>query len=91
MKTGEKEIRGQVKDYLRWKGWFVFHVLQGLGSYPGISDLIAIKNGRVVFIELKTARGRQGEKQKEFQADIEAAGGEYLIVRNIEDLQEVGM
>ncbi len=91
VKITEADIRRQVRDYLRIKGWFCFHILQGLGAYRGISDLIAVKDGRVLFVELKTARGRQSEYQKEFQADLEAAGGEYLLCRGIEDLQERGI
>ena len=91
LRPNETQIRGQVRDYLRSKGWFCFHVLQGLGAYRGISDLIAVKDGRVLFVELKTARGRQSEHQKEFQTDLEAAGGEYLLCRGVEDLQERGI
>ena len=87
----ESEIRAQVQDYLRWKGWFVFYLLQGLGCYPGLSDLVAVKNGRVVFIELKTTRGRQSEYQRKFQADMEAAGGEYVLCRGVDDLRKEGV
>ena len=85
----ESEIRAQVRDYLRWKGWLVYYQLQGLGCYPGLSDLVAIKNGRTVHVELKTRTGKQGEKQVEFQADLEAAGGEYRVVRGIEDVGDL--
>ena len=91
MKISESDIRRQVRDYLRVKGWFVFHVLQGLGCYLGVTDLIAVKDGRVLFIELKTARGRQSQHQKKFQSDLEAAGGEYVLCRGVEDLQERGI
>lgn len=77
----EADIRRQVQDYLRIKGWFVVYVLQGLGAYRGISDLIAVKDGRTVFVELKTAAGRQSEHQRRFEADLEAAGGEYVLCR----------
>jgi len=91
-KITETDIRRQVRDYLRIKGWFCFHVLQGgVGVYRGITDLIAAKDGRVLFIELKTARGRQSEHQKKFQSDLEAAGGEYVLCRGVEDLQERGI
>ena len=91
-KVTETDIRRQVRDYLRIKGWFCFHVLQGgVGVYRGITDLIAAKDGRVLFIELKTARGRQSQHQKKFQTDLEAAGGEYVLVRGIGDLQERGI
>ncbi len=35
-KMTETDIRRQVQDYLRWRNWFVFYVLQGLGAYRGI-------------------------------------------------------
>ncbi len=90
-KITETEIRRQVRDYLRIRGWFVFHILQGLGCYLGVTDLIAVRGGRVIFIELKTARGRQSDYQRKFQADLEAAGGEYILCRGAEDLQERGI
>ncbi len=91
LKLTEIDIRGQVRDYLRIRGWFCFHVLQGLGAYRGISDLIAVKDGRVIFVELKTATGRQSAYQETFQADLEAAGGEYVLCRGVEDLQRRGI
>lgn len=90
-KITETDIRRQVRDYLRIRGWFVFHVLQGLGCYLGVTDLIAVKDGRVLFIELKTARGRQSQHQKKFQADLEAAGGEYVLCRGVDELRERGI
>jgi len=91
VKVTETDIRRQIQDYLRIRGWFVFYILQGLGAYKGIPDLIAVKNGRVLFIELKTARGRQSDYQKQFPADLEAAGGEYVLCRGVDDLQGRGI
>ena len=90
-KITETDIRRQIVSYLRLKGWFVYHCLAGLGSYPGLSDLVATKTGRTVHVEVKKPGGRQSERQKKFQADIEAAGGEYLLAYCIEDVQEAGM
>jgi len=87
----ESDIRRQIRDYLRLKGWFTFHLLQGLGSYPGLSDLVALKAGQVLFIELKRPGGRQSEKQKEFQHNVEAQGCRYILARGIEDLQKEGI
>jgi len=89
MKKSESDIRRQIQDYLRWTGWFVYYNLQGLGSYPGLSDLVAIKGGQVVHIEVKVPGGRQSEKQKKFQEDLEAAGGEYILARGIEDVEHL--
>jgi Holliday junction resolvase len=86
----EKDIRRQIQDYLRWTGWAVFYHLQGLGSFRGLSDLQALKNGRSVFIEVKTARGRQSEYQKEFQRMVEGAGLEYVLARDVSDVEHLG-
>ena len=91
-KVTEADIRRQVRDYLRIRGWFVFHILQGgVGVYRGITDLIAVRDGRVLFIELKTARGRQSVHQVKFQSDIEAHGGEYVLCRGVDDLLKRGI
>ena len=85
----ESDVRKVCKDYLQFKGWFVFHLLQGLGCYPGLTDMVAVKDGRVLFIELKRpGKGKQTEKQKIFQADVERAGGEYILAECLEDLIE---
>ncbi len=91
MKVTETDIRRQIQDYLRIRGWFVFYILQGLGAYKGIPDLIAVKNGRVLFIELKTKTGRQSDHQRKFQSDIEAHGGEYVLCRGVDELQKRGI
>lgn len=82
----ESEIQAQIKEYLQWKGWFVFKIHQSLGSYKGIADLYAIKGGRGIWIEVKTPDGSQSQDQVYFQQDIEAHGGEYLVARSIEDV-----
>jgi hypothetical protein len=84
----ETPIRKAVKQYLQLRGWFVFTVLQGLGAYPGISDLIAIKNGVTAFIEIKTPTGTQSEKQEDFQRDVEEHGGVYKVLRSLEEAIE---
>jgi Holliday junction resolvase len=89
MKLTETEIRRQIQDYLRLKGYFVYYNLQGLGCYPGLSDLVAIKKGIVYHIEIKTPRGKQSDKQIEFQRQIEAAGGRYVLARCVEDVMEL--
>ena len=87
----ESEIQRQIKEALQWRGWFVVKIHQSLGSYKGIADLYALKDGRHIWIEVKTPRGRQSDHQKKFQADLEAAGGEYILCRGAEDLQERGI
>lgn len=56
----------------------------GVGS-PGGSDLVGVFRGRAVFVEIKTPTGRQSPEQRQFQQLVESKGGEYVIVRSIDD------
>lgn len=57
----------------------------------GIPDIILIKDGWFVGLEVKTKTGKQSPDQKAFEKNVHDAGGEYYVVRTIEDLQEVGL
>jgi hypothetical protein len=83
----ETEIQSAIRDFLRWRGWFVIRHQQSLGSHKGLSDLTAIKHGRTVYIEVKTPNGAQSEDQIGFQADIESHGGTYVVARCVEDVE----
>ncbi len=85
----ESDIRRQIQEYLQWQGWFVYYNLAGLGSYPGLSDLVAVRAGQVVHIEVKRPGGRQSERQLRFQKKIEAAGGEYILAYGMADVEHL--
>ena len=89
MPTPETALKSAIKSYLQWNGWFVWHSLQGLGCYPGVADLTAIKEGRVLFIEVKTPRGRQSENQILFGNDVRTHGGTYKVVRSLDDIRGI--
>ena len=83
----ESEVKKKCKEWLDKNGWFSFNIhQQGMYCYKGISDRIAIKNGRVIFIEYKSDTGRQRPEQIEFERKIKEAGGEYILVRSVEEL-----
>ena len=89
LKLTETDIKNQVKDYLSVKKYFHFHVLQGLGAYKGISDRIAVKDGRVLFLEIKAPGGKLSDDQKDFQANIENVGGKYYVIHSLEEIMEI--
>ena len=89
-KNPETKIRGEILKYLRQQGWLVFHNLQGLGCYAGLSDLTAMKDGRIVWIEVKAHKGQQSREQWEFERDVTTnSGGEYLIARSVDDVKHL--
>lgn len=50
----------------------------------GTADISAIIRGRSIKIEVKQ-KDRQSEDQKQYQAQVERAGGIYVIVRSFDD------
>lgn len=89
LKVTETGILHQVRDYLRIHDWLVIRNQQGLGSHPGMTDLTAIRTGQVWWIEIKTAKGRVSEDQDAFRRDVQEHGGNWMLARGIEDVEEL--
>ena len=49
--TKESSIQTAISEALTENGWFVVKIM--MASKNGIPDLMAIKNGRTIFIEVK--------------------------------------
>lgn len=62
-------------------------LFKAMGLKAGVSDLIIIRPGSVVFVEVKTPTGTQSPKQKQFQSIVESMDYQYLIVRGLEDFK----
>lgn len=88
-KLTEADIQRQIKEYLQWHGWFVVKIHQSLGSYRGIADLYALKDGQHIWIEVKTPNGRLSEYQEKFRDDVISHGGKYIVARGIEDVKHL--
>lgn len=85
----ETLIQREVKAVLEADGWFVVKLHQSLGSTAGVADLVAMHKGRLLWLEIKTPKGRQSMYQRLFQLQVEEAGGEYRIVRCVEDVADL--
>jgi len=95
----EKDILKYAKQYLRMIGWYVVRIQQGIGCHPGISDLIAIKDGVVVFLEIKSpkwkprsydAASKTQREQEAFEAAVLQHGATYVRVQSFEEIEEIG-
>lgn len=90
IKITENDVKLQVKQYLSLKGWFHFHLMAGMGAYKGSPDRIAVKDGRVLFLEIKKPVGwKHSDPQKQFQKDIREHNGEYYLIRNLDELIKI--
>lgn len=91
MTITETEILRSVRDVLRTCGWLVIRMQQSMGSYKGVADLYCIRDGRDVWLEIKKPKGTQSIYQVQFEIDIKAQGGEYYVIKSIDDLQYYGL
>lgn len=87
--TPETAVKRAIRAHLQGQGYFVYPNTAGMGSHPGISDMCAVRDGAVLWIECKSASGRLSPKQEQFRADIESRGGTYVIARSVDDLADL--
>lgn len=99
MRQEEHNIQVAIVRYLRLRGFEVFAIpnggrrdavtgakLKAEGATAGVADLeILLPIGNALFVEVKTAKGRQSDEQKEFQRRVESLGFNYLIWRSVDD------
>ena len=83
----ESYILNQVRDILRMDGWDVTRHQQGMGSRRGFPDLTALKDGKTLYIEIKTRTGKQSAYQVEFEKICRAHGGTYILARSVDDIK----
>lgn len=102
MRQEEHNIQVAIVQYLRLRGFEVFAIpnggrrdavtgakLKAEGVSAGVADLIILLPiGNVLFVEVKTAKGRQSPEQKAFQERVESLGFNYVIWRSVEDAEK---
>ena len=59
--------------------------MKATGTLAGVSDLIVLLPNKCLFIEVKTDKGTQSDKQKEFENTVKSLGFEYYVVRSVND------
>lgn len=60
-------------------------ILVGMGVHPGFADLIVLCDGRVLFLELKSLKGRLSPSQEAFRDVVQAQGHGWALVRSLDD------
>jgi penicillin-binding protein-related factor A (putative recombinase) len=86
-KISEKEITHSIRSYLKAFGIFHWKVWQGLGSTPGVPDIVGVYSGRFFAIEVKTEKGKLSPHQERFIANINDNGGLAFVARCIDDVE----
>jgi hypothetical protein len=60
-------------------------ILVGMGVHPGFADLVVFCEGRVLFLELKSPKGRLRPAQAAFRDAVLAQGFGWALVRSLDD------
>ena len=101
----EKDIQRAICDYLALKKYFFWRQNTGAimdfksggframpkYSMTGVPDIIVIRDGWFIGLEVKRPNTKQSPAQKDFEKGCKDAGGEYWVVRSIEDVKEIGL
>lgn len=99
----EKEIQKAICDYLAFKKYFFWRnnntpiydtvgkKFRAMPKYTmnGIPDIIVIKDGQFIGLEVKRPKTYQSEAQKDFENQCLKARGQYHVVRSIDDVQKI--
>lgn len=59
--------------------------LKAEGATAGVADLIIVATNKILFIEMKTEKGSQSDKQIEFEQKIKRLGFGYFVCHSLDE------
>ena len=79
----EDDLLAAVRDIAHLRGWRTYHTYDSRRSEPGFPDLVMAHpiQKRIVYVELKSAKGRVTNAQAQWLDDLHDAGAEAYIWR----------
>ena len=98
----ETDLKNAILDYLGYKNIYCW-LNNTMGNYnpktnsyyknprltKGVADIIGLlPSGQLLAIECKFGKNKQSEAQKEFQTQVVANNGVYLLIYNLEEVEE---
>jgi hypothetical protein len=88
-RTPEGQLTFAVRQLLNAAGICHYKAWQGIGSAPGVSDIIGcLKGGRFFALELKAPKGVVSQAQQIFLDRVHQAGGIALVIRTLDEVIE---
>ncbi len=54
----ERDMQENLRMWALQNGWMPYHTADSRRSHPGFPDLVCVKDGHLLFIELKSQKGR---------------------------------
>ena len=81
----ESKIQKQIIDYLKKDNWIVVKTIRLNDS--GYPDIFAFRNGKTLFIEVKSEKGVLSELQKHRINKLQQQGFEVLVSNSFESFK----
>ncbi len=80
----ESQLQTKIRKRLEEHHWLVIKLIQT--NRNGIPDLMCIKGGRVMFLEIKTPEGVVSELQKHMLDKLNACGCHARVIRSLDEI-----
>lgn len=78
----ERAFQKMVMDLARLRGWLVYSIPDSRqASSAGFPDLVLVRGDRLLFVELKTDKGRLRPEQREWHEALNATDAVAVIWR----------
>lgn len=85
----EDELQAAAVALAKANGWLVYHTHDSRRSAAGFPDLVLLRGGRLMFVELKAAKGKLSDDQKTWLAALEGVAGVAVYCWRAADWPEV--
>ncbi len=81
LRLSEKDFQQRIIDRARALGWLVYHTHNSRRSTEGFPDLVLVRAGRALVIEVKAERGRVSVAQQVWLDALGATKVETYLIR----------
>ncbi len=85
----EKQISKKIQKRLKAEGFWVVKIHGGMYQRPGIPDLLAIKDGKSYWIEVKQPGKKATVIQEKVMAELREAGCPVGVATNVREALEI--
>ena len=89
MNLTEKDFLNQVREVARLYGWMCYHTYDSRRSEPGFPDLVLVREGRLIFAELKTDTGKLTPAQDQWYGALRDVYGIGVYIWQPRDWDEI--
>ena len=75
----EANLQASIIELATLYGWLVYHTHDSRRSKEGFPDLCMVRGNRLIFAELKSARGKVSDEQKDWLDRLGCTGTEAYV------------